>query len=144
MKHNEMINLTVLACLVLLLASCRHDYVAYNDGYIWLNRGLYTESPNQTIQIVVHPNVTAVVEDRDYISAKQVPDRRSFDVEYKYWYQEGAERDSAVVSFRKSCDLGVCYWIINKKTHQVYGPLTKEEYVHKRDSLKVKLWPTLD
>ncbi|MBQ7689687.1 MAG: DUF3997 domain-containing protein [Muribaculaceae bacterium] len=130
------------AFLVFTLSSCMvRDYEDFGDGYCWCDGRIHHESANN--KVIVNTHSSNHNYNSTYIVAEQIPNERYFESDLDVYYAPEI-RDSVRREFEKEKAMGVCYWIINKKTHQVYGPLTKEDYVHKRDSLKVKLWLWLD
>ena len=52
--------------------------------------------------------------------------------------QIAEEKDSLFIQFAKLKEMKYCYWIINKETNQVIGPMRKSEFDRKCEELHVK------
>jgi hypothetical protein len=123
------------------------------------NYQYYSEAKNENGIIGPHEieaNVTGYGFDKDFIIAKQVPDKESYKVKLAFDLrnknrrsevetQEDVIRSSAQAdsiinhdpSYRNMFSGQPFYWIIRHRDSSIYGPLTKQEYLIKRMELGV-------
>ncbi len=100
------------------------------------------------METLIYPDVLRnnVEEYDDYILAYQIPDiAECFEITDGMFDSEACDsvewihyRDSVNQWIDKIRKLKECYWIIQKRTKKVYGPLTKKEYDRLCDKLDVK------
>ena len=101
---------------------------------------------------IIYPNVSCYDYNKNHIVAVQNPSydgvinaimgEKRFPAFYNEEERKVQEQqaDSILKSEAKYRDLFLRdknYYIISKKNHQVYGPLSKEEYLNKREDLRV-------
>ena len=86
--------------------------------------------------ILIWPQVLNYDYDDKYIIVYQVYDGSEFyDVSSK---QDKKEKDSLLNQFSKLEEMKNCYWIIDKETNLVMGPMTKSDFDRKCKELHVK------
>jgi hypothetical protein len=112
------------------------DYY-YSNGTIGkIIEGSICADGTFSMETLIYPDVLRnnVEEYDDYILAYQIPD---IDESYECFVLDSAlnnnhkfihYRDSINQRIDKIRKLKECYWIIQKRTKKVYGPLTKREY----------------
>lgn len=112
------------------------DYY-YSNGTIGkIIEGSICADGTFSMETLIYPDVLRnnVKEYDDYILAYQIPD---IDGSYECFVLDSAlnnnhkfihYRDSVNQWIDKIRKLKECYWIIQKRTKKVYGPLTKREY----------------
>jgi DNA mismatch repair ATPase MutL len=84
--------------------------------------------------LLIRPQVLNYGYDNKFIIAYQIYDGSE-------WYnsnQIAEEKDSLFIQFAKLKEMKHCYWIINKETNQVIGPMRKPEFDRKCEELHVK------
>lgn len=78
---------------------------------------------------IIRPQVLNYAFDNKFIIAYQVYDGSEYyDISF---VQDKKEKDSLLTQFSKLKKLRHCYWIINKNTHKVNGPMTQTEFVRR-------------
>jgi hypothetical protein len=85
--------------------------------------------------LLIRPQVLNYGYDNKFIIAYQIYDGSE-------WYnsnQIAEEKDSLFIQFAKLKEMKHCYWIINKETNQVIGPMRKPEFDRKCKELHVKV-----
>lgn len=141
------IKCTIALFSILILICCGKVNLPYlGDGYHLINDGEYTlELVNAQNDVLIGPHILAYAYDANFIIVLQRP----WDIPGVPNIEEMTfhQRDEAfeTSTFRQ-------FWIINKKNENeysfdtstnlvnypnVFGPLTKEEYIHKRVELGV-------
>ena len=84
--------------------------------------------------LLIRPQVLNYDYDNKFIIAYQIYDGSD-------WYNSNPiaeEKDSLLIQFAKLKEMKYCYWIINKETNQVIGPMRKPEFDRKCEELHVK------
>lgn len=142
MYRNFFIIVGLLMCY--LLTSCVGGvfYIDLGNHYAWLEdriiykikeeseKGLYGD-------IIIYPQVLNYNYDDKYIVIYQVYDGgMAYDISAK---QDKAEKDSLYALFDKIKEIKYCYWIINKETDQVIGPLRKNDFDSKCQELHIEI-----
>jgi hypothetical protein len=92
---------------------------------------------NPLYDILIRGQVLNYDYDDKYIIAYQVYDK-------DYHYEPIEERDSLQALFEKTKKIRYCYWIINKETGKVFGPMKKKEFENRCKVMhieaKMKQW----
>lgn len=137
------------------------DYMDLGNNYAWLyNKTIvkYIEKNDSTLvwqDYVIRPEVINFDDDNRYIVAYQVYSSLT-----RYYYSDTSEEedsilvdvyfkddgelvkvpqpDSLVAQYEKIKEMQKCYWIIDKETDKVMGPMTKEEFDRQCKALNVK------
>lgn len=133
------LNIVVLF-LILTLNSCSgfyHDDLGKN--YAWIERREIVIIKKESIGLLVStpiilPQVLNYACDDKYIIAYQVYDGS----ESYYVPREEEIKDSLYALYSKQKELKHCYWIIDKETDHVMGPMRKSEFEKKCTELHVK------
>ena len=133
------LNIVVLF-LILTLNSCfgfYHDDLGKN--YAWIEDREIVKITGETYysldyNSIVLPQVLNYAYDDKYIIAYQVYDGS----EFYYVPREEEIKDSLYALYSKQKELKHCYWIIDKETDQVMGPMRKSEFEKKCTELHVK------
>ena len=131
----------ILLLLCYLFTSCTGVgfYIDLGNHYAWLEERMIvkiTEEKETSLHfdILIRPQVLNFNYDDKYIIAYQVYDGSPYyDLDYMT-----EERDSLLIQFEKLKIIKKCYWIVNKDSGLVIGPLRKEEFVNKCKELHVK------
>lgn len=108
-------------------------------GYIYSSRRLHR---------MIMPNVLRHVFNDSYILAVQMPDSSMLQAHLAGELNTGKEKitdlllvaDSLIAHdpyYKSIFSRDTNYWIIDNRTHTLFGPLGYNEYVQKRDSLKI-------
>lgn len=124
------------------------DYYYFNGAIGKVIEGSIRADGNFSMETLIYPDVLRnnVEEYDDYILAYQIPyiaecfeiTDGMFDSETRDSVEWIHYRDSVNQWIDKIRKLKECYWIIQKRTKKVYGPLTKREYDRLCDKLDVK------
>ncbi len=114
------------------------DYYYFNGAIGKVIGGSIRADGTFSMETLIYPDVLRnnVEEYDDYILAYQIPDIAEcfeitdgmFDSETRDSVEWIHYRDSINQRIDKIRKLKECYWIIQKRTKKVYGPLTKREY----------------
>ena len=138
-----LLKITVLP-ICCILTSCLGGvfYIDLGKDYAWVecNRTIIKikeETKNSLYgDILIWPQVLNYDYDDKYIIVYQVYDGSEFyDVSSK---QDKKEKDSLLNQFSKLEEMKNCYWIIDKETNLVMGPMTKSDFDRKCKELHVK------
>jgi len=120
-------------------------YIDLGNKYAWLeNRTIVkiTEEKENALyyDLLIRPQVLNYDDDDKFIIAYQVYDG-SLDYDS---IQREEEKDSLFAQFELIKKLKYCYWIINKETGKVFGPMKKKEFEYRckvmRIETKMKQW----
>ena len=136
--------ITMLPCLY----GCHGDYHEFGDGYVWVEGciGLTTNEKTRTFEQIIHERIKKYNIDDNYIIAHQkIKDSvEDMVIAYDIETSKGAKADSLRKLLDDMIRIKDCYWIIDKKQHQVFGPMEKSEFLKKKKSLGIKMelvWP---
>lgn len=96
-----------------------------------------------SMETLVYPTIKDFEEYDDYVLARQEPNIKDY---YKVTHIPHNHRDSITLHQADSINqlidwlnkMPECYWIVQKSTKKVYGPLTKTEYDRLSKKLDVK------
>ena len=114
-------------------------YIDLGNHYAWLEDRIIVKIKEETenslfYDLLIRPQVLNYDYDNKFIIAYQIYDGSD-------WYNSNPiaeEKDSLLIQFAKLKEMKYCYWIINKETNQVIGPMRKPEFDRKCEELHVK------
>lgn len=159
---NRIISKFSILLLGFIFSSCLggEDYVDLGNNYAWLDsRSIVrlTEKTENSIVwrgYVIRPEVVNYDYDDRYIVAYQFytsltrayysdTSEKEDSILVKYTLKDNEivkvpQNDSLVAQHDKIKEMQRCYWIIDKKTDKVMGPMTKEEFDRQCKALHVK------
>ena len=132
---------TLLFCSLLTACFGGVFYIDLGNDYAWLEeRYIYKikEKKGNSIygEVIIYPQVLNYDYDDKYIIVYQVYDGSP-------WYhissqQDKKEKDSLLLLFKKQKEIKYCYWIIDKETDKVLGPMRKPEFDRKCEKMNIK------
>ena len=138
----RILNIVILFLCSFLTSCLGVFYIDLGNHYAWLEdriiykikeeseKGLYGD-------VIIRPQVLNYNYDDQYIIVYQVYDGSDYyDISAK---QDKAEKDSLYAQFDKIKEIKYCYWIINKETVQVIGPLRKDDFDRKCQELHIEI-----
>ena len=142
MYRNIFIIVGLLMCY--LFTSCVGGvfYIDLGNHYAWIESRevvKITEEKDNALYYdeIIYPQVLNYNYDDQYIIVYQVYDGSDYyDISAK---QDKAEKDSLYAQFDKIKEIKYCYWIINKETDQVIGPLRKDDFDRKCQELHIEI-----
>ena len=120
-------------------------YIDLGNKYAWLENRIIvkiTEEKENALyyDLLIRPQVLNYDDDDKFIIAYQVYDGSE-------WYdsiQREEEKDSLFAQFELIKKLKYCYWIIDKETGKVFGPMKKKEFENRCKVMhieaKMKQW----
>ena len=143
MKYINILNIVVMFLCILLTSCLGVFYIDLGNHYAWLEdriiykikeeseKGLYGD-------VIIRPQVLNYNYDDQYIIVYQIYDGDDFfyDISAK---QDKAEKDSLYAQFDKIKEIKYFYWIIDKETDQVIGPLRKDDFDRKCQELHIEI-----
>ena len=142
MYRNIFVIVGLLMCY--LFTSCVGGvfYIDLGNHYAWIESRevvKITEEKDNALYYdeIIYPQVLNYNYDDQYIIVYQVYDGSDYyDISAK---QDKAEKDSLYAQFDKIKEIKYCYWIINKETDQVIGPLRKDDFDRKCQELHIEI-----
>ena len=142
MYRNIFIIVGLLMCY--LFTSCVGGvfYIDLGNHYAWIESRevvKITEEKDNALyyDVIIYPQVLNYNYDDQYIIVYQVYDGSDYyDISAK---QDKAEKDSLYAQFDKIKKIKYCYWIIDKETDQVIGPLRKDDFDRKCQELHIEI-----
>lgn len=142
MYRNIFIIVGLLMCY--LFTSCVGGvfYIDLGNHYAWIESRevvKITEEKDNALYYdeIIYPQVLNYNYDDQYIIVYQVYDGSDYyDISAK---QDKAEKDSLYALFDKIKEIKYCYWIIDKETNQVIGPLRKDDFNRKCQELHIEI-----
>ena len=142
MYRNIFIIVGLLMCY--LFTSCVGGvfYIDLGNHYAWIESRevvKITEEKDNALYYdeIIYPHVLNYNYDDKYIVIYQVYDGgMAYDISAK---QDKAEKDSLYAQFDKIKEIKYCYWIIDKETDQVIGPLRKDDFDRKCQELHIEI-----
>ena len=142
MYRNIFIIVGLLMCY--LFTSCVGGvfYIDLGNHYAWIESRevvKITEEKENALYYdeIIYPQVLNYNYDDKYIVIYQVYDGgMAYDISAK---QDKAEKDSLYAQFDKIKEIKYCYWIIDKETDQVIGPLRKDDFDRKCQELHIEI-----
>ena len=137
--YRRILNIAVLLFCYLLTSCLGVFYIDLGNHYAWLEDRIIVKIKEEkenslSYDLLIRPQVLNYDYDNKFIIAYQIYDGSD-------WYnsnQISEEKDSLVIQFAKLKEMKYCYWIINKETNQVIGPMRKPEFDRKCEELHVK------
>ena len=132
-------NIVVLLFCSLLTSCLGVFYVVLGNHYAWLEDRIIVKIKSETenslfYDLLIRPQVLNYGYDNKYIIAYQIYD----DSEWYHSNPMEEENDSLIVQFEKLKEMKHGYWIINKETNQVIGPMRRNEFDRKCEELHIK------
>ena len=135
----RILNIVVLLLCNLLTSCLGVFYIDLGNHYAWLEDRIIVKIKEETenslfYDLLIRPQVLNYDYDDRFIIAYQIYDGSD-------WYNSNPiaeEKDSLLIQFAKLKEMKYCYWIINKETNQVIGPMRKPEFDRKCEELHVK------
>lgn len=137
MKKYYFIIFLLNTCAILI--SCQSVfYTDLGNHYAWLEDRAIVKITGETgnslyYDVLIRPQVLNCDYDEEFIIAYQVYDGSE-------WYdvaRTDGENDSLRLQFAELRKIKHCYWIINKETGRILGPLRKNEFEKKCIELKI-------
>ena len=133
----------MLYLFVLLLSGCHGDFSNLGDGYVYVNGEIGKRESGGGLgyfpyKSLVPVHVMNYNYDSKYVIVYQIPEIDWFDDKKRYAPQK--DIDSLQSLYKKMIAIRHCYWIICKQDGKVYGPLNKEEFALKCDSMNCNLY----
>ena len=137
--YRRILNIAVLLFCYLLTSCLGVFYIDLGNHYAWLEDRIIVKIKEEkenslSYDLLIRPQVLNYGYDNKFIIAYQIYDGSD-------WYnsnQIAEEKDSLFIQFAKLKEMKYCYWIINKETNQVIGPMRKSEFDRKCEELHVK------
>lgn len=135
----RILNIVVLLLCNLLTSCLGVFYIDLGNHYAWLEDRIIVKIKEEkenslSYDLLIRPQVLNYDYDNKFIIAYQIYDGSD-------WYNSNPiaeEKDSLLIQFAKLKEMKYCYWIINKETNQVIGPMRKPEFDRKCEELHVK------
>ena len=137
--YRRILNIVVLLLCNLLTSCLGVFYIDLGNHYAWLEDRIIVKIKEEkenslSYDLLIRPQVLNYDYDNKFIIAYQIYDGSD-------WYNSNPiaeEKDSLLIQFAKLKEMKHCYWIINKETNQVIGPMRKPEFDRKCEELHVK------
>lgn len=137
--YRRILNIAVLLFCYLLTSCLGVFYIDLGNHYAWLEDRIIVKIKEETenslsYDLLIRPQVLNYDYDNKFIIAYQIYDGSD-------WYNSNPiaeKKDSLFSQFAKLKEMKYCYWIINKETNQVIGPMRKPEFDRKCEELHVK------
>ena len=137
--YRRILNIVVLLLCNLLTSCLGVFYIDLGNHYAWLEDRIIVKIKEEKANslfydLLIRPQVLNYDYDDRFIIAYQIYDGSD-------WYNSNPiaeEKDSLLIQFAKLKEMKHCYWIINKETNQVIGPMKKPEFDRKCEELHVK------
>lgn len=137
--YRRILNIVVLLLCNLLTSCLGVFYIDLGNHYAWLEDRIIVKIKEEKANslfydLLIRPQVLNYDYDDRFIIAYQIYDGSD-------WYNSNPiaeEKDSLLIQFAKLKEMKYCYWIINKETNQVIGPMRKPEFDRKCEELHVK------
>ena len=137
--YRRILNIVVLLLCNLLTSCLGVFYIDLGNHYAWLEDRIIVKIKEEkenslSYDLLIRPQVLNYDYDNKFIIAYQIYDGSD-------WYnsnKRSEEKDSLFIQFAKLKEMKYCYWIINKETNQVIGPMRKPEFDRKCEELHVK------
>ena len=137
--YRRILNIAVLLFCYLLTSCLGVFYIDLGNHYAWLEDRIIVKIKEEmenslSYDLLIRPQVLNYDYDNKFIIAYQIYDGSD-------WYNSNPiaeKKDSLFSQFAKLKEMKYCYWIINKETNQVIGPMRKPEFDRKCEELHVK------
>ena len=135
----RILNIVVLLLCNLLTSCLGVFYIDLGNHYAWLEDRIIVKIKEEkenslSYDLLIRPQVLNYDYDNKFIIAYQIYDGSD-------WYNSNPiaeEKDSLLIQFAKLKEMKYCYWIINKETNQVIGPMRKNEFERLCKTLQVE------
>ena len=135
----RILNIVVLLLCNLLTSCLGVFYIDLGNHYAWLEDRIIVKIKEETenslfYDLLIRPQVLNYDYDNKFIIAYQVYDGSD-------WYNSNPiaeEKDSLFIQFAKLKEMKYCYWIIDKETDKVMGPMRKNEFERLCKTLQVE------
>ena len=135
----RILNIVILLLCNLLTSCLGVFYIDLGNHYAWLEDRIIVKIKEETenslsYDLLIRPQVLNYDYDNKFIIAYQIYDGSD-------WYNSNPiaeKKDSLLIQLAKLKEMKYCYWIINKETNQVIGPMRKPEFDRKCEELHVK------
>ena len=138
----RILNIFILFLCSFLTSCLGVFYIDLGNHYAWIESRevvKITEEKDNALYYdeIIYPQVLNYNYDDQYIIVYQVYDGSDYyDILAK---QDKAEKDSLYAQFDKIKEIKYCYWIIDKETDQVIGPLRKDDFDRKCQELHIEI-----
>ena len=138
----RILNIVILFLCSFLTSCLGVFYIDLGNHYAWIESRevvKITEEKDNALYYdeIIYPQVLNYNYDDKYIVIYQVYDGgMAYDISAK---QDKAEKDSLYAQFDKIKEIKYCYWIIDKETDQVIGPLRKDDFDRKCQELHIEI-----
>ena len=137
--YKETVGISILFLSFLLVSCLGVFYTDLGSHYAWLEDRVIVrikEERNNSLfyDIIIRPQILNYAYDNKYIIAYQVYDGS----EYYNSNQIAEEKDSLLLQFKELKKIKHCYWIINKETGKVIGPMRKTEFYRQCRTLHIE------
>ena len=137
--YRRILNIAVLFFCNLLTSCLGVFYIDLGNHYAWLEDRIIVKIKEETenslfYDLLIRPQVLNYDYDNKFIIAYQIYDGSD-------WYnsnQIAEEKDSLFIQFAKLKEMKYCYWIIDKETDKVMGPMRKNEFERLCKTLQVE------
>jgi len=115
------------------------SYIDLGKHYAWLESGIIVKIKGETdnglfVDALIGPQVLNYAYDDRFIIVYQVFDGCA----YYDSIQIAEKKDSLLLQFEKQKKMKYCYWIIDKETDRVMGPMRKHEFDRRCKALHVE------
>ena len=135
----RILNIVILLLCNLLTSCLGVFYIDLGNHYAWLEDRIIVKIKEETenslfYDLLIRPQVLNYDYDNKFIIAYQVYDGSD-------WYNSNPiaeEKDSLFIQFAKLKEMKYCYWIIDKETDKVMGPMRKNEFERLCKTLQVE------
>ena len=135
----RILNIVVLLLCNLLTSCLGVFYIDLGNHYAWLEDRIIVKIKEETenslfYDLLIRPQVLNYDYDNKFIIAYQIYDGSD-------WYNSNPiaeEKDSLLIQFAKLKEMKHCYWIIDKETDKVMGPMRKNEFERLCKTLQVE------
>jgi len=139
--YRKILNIVVVLLFCSLLTSCLGVfYIDLGKHYAWLENRIIVKITGETdnslfYDVIIRPQVLNYAYDDRFIIVYQV-----FDGCVNYDSTQIVKgKDSLFLQFEKQKTIKYCYWIIDKETDRVMGPMRKPEFDRRCKALHVEI-----
>ena len=137
--YRRILNIVVLLLCNLLTSCLGVFYIDLGNHYAWLEDRIIVKIKEEkenslSYDLLIRPQVLNYDYDNKFIIAYQIYDGSD-------WYNSNPiaeEKDSLLIQFAKLKEMKHCYWIIDKETDKVMGPMRKNEFERLCKTLQVE------
>ena len=137
--YRRILNIVVLLLCNLLTSCLGVFYIDLGNHYAWLEDRIIVKIKEEKANslfydLLIRPQVLNYDYDDRFIIAYQIYDGSD-------WYNSNPiaeEKDSLFIQFAKLKEMKHCYWIIDKETDKVMGPMRKNEFERLCKTLQVE------